>query len=59
MEQRRQLRMLRPNLDDLPPIFLPDGVDIRTYRRGDEQAWAEIMNTGIGEHWTADLASGT
>lgn len=49
-----QLRMIRRNLDDLPEIELPSGYEIRTYRPGDEAAWAEIMNSGIGANWTAE-----
>ena len=55
MEQR-QLRMIRPDLDDLPPVVLPDGCEIRAYRPGDEKVWAEIMNTGIGSDWDAARA---
>lgn len=46
-----QLHMVRHSLDDLPPIEIPAGYELRTYQPGDEEAWAEIMNTGIGE-WT-------
>jgi mycothiol synthase len=28
--------------------------EVRTYHDGDESAWANIMNTGIGENWTAE-----
>ena len=50
---QKQLRMVRHNLDDLPELEIPSGYELRTYRPGDEAAWAEIMNTGIGE-WTAE-----
>ena len=55
--QPMQLRMRRPNLDDLPPLTVPSGYSLRTYRPGDEAAWAEIMNSegGIGTGWTPDL----
>jgi mycothiol synthase len=41
--------MLRPDLKDLPPLApalaaLPAGYGFRTYRPGDEAAWAAIMN---------------
>lgn len=52
-----QLRMIRRNLDDLPEIELPSGYEIRTYQPGDEAAWAEIMNSGIGTNWTAEGCS--
>lgn len=48
-----QLLMVRKNLNGLPELTVPHVYDIRTYQPGDEEAWAEIMNTGIGE-WTAD-----
>ncbi|MDE2847037.1 MAG: GNAT family N-acetyltransferase [Gemmatimonadota bacterium] len=50
----QQLRMMRPDLEDLPEISVPDGYALRTYRPGDEAAWSEIMNTGIGTDWTAE-----
>ena len=34
----RQLRMVRPNLEDLPELILPAGYGMRTYRKGDEVA---------------------
>ena len=52
------LQMLRPSLDGLPDLDkslakLPPGYGFRTYRRGDEDAWAVIMNTGEMEQWDA------
>ena len=32
----RQLRMVRPNLENLPKLELPTGYGMRTYREGDE-----------------------
>lgn len=52
--ERRQLMMRRPNLDGLPRLVVPSGYALRSYRRGDEAAWAAIMNTGIGSDWTAE-----
>jgi mycothiol synthase len=53
--------MLRPNLDDLPPLVpalaaLPSGYGFRTYRPGDEAAWADIVKTGEMGPWDADTA---
>ena len=52
--KRRQLRMLRPHFDDLPPLDVPAGYRLRTYQSGDEPAWARIMEStsGIGKEWT-------
>jgi mycothiol synthase len=51
---RRQLRMLRPHLDDLPDVVVPAGYGLRSYRPGDERPWGEIMESdgGIGVDWT-------
>ncbi len=50
----RQLRMVRPDLEHLPGIDVPAGYALNTYRPGDETAWCQIMNTGIGTGWTAE-----
>ena len=52
---QRQLKMRRPDLDRLPPLDMTAGYALRTWLPGDEQAWADIMNTGIGEGWTVEL----
>lgn len=49
----KQLRMYLYDMSHLPEIVMPDGYTLRTYLPGDEEAWAQIMNTGIGE-WTAE-----
>ena len=36
--------MARPNLRDLPPLVVPDGFAIRTWRDGDEASWGAIMD---------------
>ena len=44
----RQLRMVRPNLNDLPKLELPIGYHLRTYREGDELHWANIISDSFG-----------
>lgn len=44
----RQLRMVRPNLEDLPKLALPSGYGIRRYREGDEVHWARIISDSFG-----------
>ena len=44
----RQLRMVRPNLDNLPKLELPTGYGMRTYLQGDEAHWARIINDSFG-----------
>ena len=44
----RQLRMVRPNLIDLPKLELPTGYGVRTYQAGDEVHWANIISDSFG-----------
>ena len=44
----RQLRMVRPNLEDLPNLELPSGYYLRTYQDGDEVHWANIISDSFG-----------
>ena len=44
----RQLRMVRPNLENLPKLELPDGYGLRTYQQGDEVHWANIISDSFG-----------
>ena len=49
-----QLQMRRLNLEGLGEVSLPDGYEIRTYREGDDAAWAEIVNRSLGDGWNAE-----
>jgi GxxExxY protein len=40
------MRMIR-TLDMLPPIRVPDGYRLRSYRPGDEEAWARLINAAF------------
>jgi len=58
-EQPTGLRMLRPDLEGLPPLApvlaaLPDGYTMRTYQPGDEAAWAALMNAGDMGFWDVE-----
>lgn len=44
----RQLRMVRPNLDNLPKLELPDGYGLRSYQEGDDVHWANIISDSFG-----------
>jgi len=50
----QQLRMRRLNLEGLGEVIPPYGYQIRTYREGDEEAWAEIVNNSLGSGWDAE-----
>ena len=44
----RQLRMVRPNLEDLPDLVIPEGYGLRSYIKGDEIHWANIITDSFG-----------
>lgn len=44
----RQLRMVRPNLEDLPILELPEGYGLRTFQEGDDVHWANIISDSFG-----------
>ncbi len=44
----RQLRMVRPNLENLPKLEFPTGYGMRTYLEGDEIHWARIITDSFG-----------
>ena len=52
----RQLRMIRPNLNDLPELQLPEGYEMRTYQEGDDVHWANVINNSFGGKRTAEDA---
>ena len=43
-----QLRMMRPDLKDLPPVELPDGYTIRAYQPGDGAHWTRVCVASFG-----------
>ena len=51
-----QLRMLRPDLEELPEIQIPEGYGVRTYRPGDEANWARIIDASFGGRRSAEDA---
>ena len=55
----RQLRMVHPDPASVPPPTCPEGIALRTYRPGDERAWADIINATdlAGEYDVAGVRS--
>lgn len=47
-QQKRQLLMLRPGLDNLPAIRVAPGYAARTYQPGDDAVWADVINRSFG-----------
>ena len=52
----RQLRMVRPNLEGLPQLEIPEGYEIRTYQEGDDVHWANVISDSFGGERTAEDA---
>lgn len=50
----RQLRMVRPDLNGLPQLEIPEGYEIRTYQEGDDVHWADIIGDSFGGQRTAE-----
>ena len=50
----RQLRMVRPNLEGLPELEIPEGYGMRTYQEGDDVHWANVINASFGGERTAE-----
>ncbi|MHB0876883.1 MAG: GNAT family N-acetyltransferase [Anaerolineae bacterium] len=42
-----QLRMLLRSLDNLPPVAVPTGFELRRYHPGDQQAWVDLLNSTL------------
>jgi len=49
-----QLRMKRPNLENLPPLKTPEGYGLRHYQPGDEIHWGNIIDASFGGQRTEE-----
>lgn len=49
-----QLIMVRPHLDDLPPLQVPEPYRIRSYRPNDEVLWTELVAAAMNPSWTVE-----
>ena len=52
----RQLRMVRPNLEGLPQLEIPEGYELRTYQEGDDVHWANVISDSFGGERTPEDA---
>lgn len=51
-EVRRFWLMVRPDLDDIPQPEFPEGIEIRSYRMGEDDAgMSRADNEAFAEHW--------
>lgn len=50
-----QLRMVRAHYRNLPPLDLPAGYALRSYQEGDEEGWANVVNS-VGDLGNYDPA---
>jgi mycothiol synthase len=49
-----QLELVRPGLEDLPALTLPEGYTLRHYEPGDEAAWGAIMMRAFSAYWDGE-----
>jgi mycothiol synthase len=49
-----QLHMRRADLQNLPPLQLPEGYVLREYSKGDENGIATLLQTTFGDVWTTE-----
>jgi mycothiol synthase len=50
-----QLRFVRPDLENLPPLEVPEGYTLRNYQPGDEAGWAAVLAASFGAaSWTME-----
>jgi mycothiol synthase len=54
MDREPQLLMRRPRLDDLPPVALPAGYELREAGPDDAGALAATLASAFGPEWTTD-----
>lgn len=50
----RQLRMIWPGTERPPRIALPEGYAIRSFREGDEESYAALLNNKALGNWTVE-----
>ncbi len=49
-----QIIMRRPNMDDLPPLALPENFALHTHIEGNEAVWESIIEESFGSHFSFD-----
>ena len=50
-----QLIMRHPNITALPPLTLPEGMELHTHVKGQEKVWEEIIESAFGAHFDFDF----
>lgn len=53
-----QLHMKRADLENLPPLELPDGYTLREYSNGDKNGIAALLQATFGDVWTGERVIG-
>ncbi len=54
--QEHSIRMIRPHLNDLPALVVPEGYSLRTAWPGYEETWVQIINAAFAgtDDWTVE-----
>lgn len=55
MEKLPQIIMRNPDISNLPPLILPEGMTLHTHRDGDEANWERIIESAFEKHFDFDL----
>ena len=54
MENLPQLFMRHPDITNLPPLQLPEGVTLHTHIEGEEAAWENLIERAFNNHYSFD-----
>ncbi len=51
-----QLFMRKPDMNGLPPLFLPEGFSLHNHVEGTEEIWESIIEDAFGHHFSFDAS---
>lgn len=49
-----QIFMRHPDITNLPPLNLPDGITLHTHIEGEEKNWENLIVRAFGQHYSFD-----
>ncbi len=47
-----QIFMRHPDITNLPPLNLPDGITLHTHIEGEEENWEKLIERAFGQHYS-------
>jgi len=54
MENLPQIFMRHPDITNLPPLNLPEGITLHTHIEGEEENWESLIKRAFGQHYSFD-----